>query len=431
MKLYFKQAWNLLKQEKLFSSIYVIGTGLSISLVMILSIVGYIRMANIYPETNRDRMLVVKSGMERKTRNSSALSLKTIETCFRPLESAEAIGIIMSVWGSDDYVQTIGEEEQVPVSVNYVDDGFWKVFSFRFLEGKPFTKEDLQSGIQTAVISKSLARKLFGREDVIGEYVSLNFSSYRVCGVVKDVSFVTETTYANLWVPYTVNLEWENNWGGNSGALGYMKCYILAPSVRDVEKVRKEAYGNIQRYAQTFGEDIDFTVNGQPDRYWESTFRFASNSEPDFTKILIKYVVIFLILLLVPAVSLSGMTDSRMDRRLAEMGVRRAFGAPVHVLMRQVLSENFLFTLLGGALGLLFSYLFILFSADWIVQIGQQFIDVPPEGTLVVFTPSMLINIPVFLIALGVCFLLNLFTALIPAWKSSHKEIVYSLNRKD
>ena len=38
---YFKQAWNLIKQEKLFSSIYIIGTRLSITIVMVLSIVFY------------------------------------------------------------------------------------------------------------------------------------------------------------------------------------------------------------------------------------------------------------------------------------------------------------------------------------------------------------------------------------------------------
>lgn len=37
-----------------------------------------------------------------------------------------------------------------------------------------------------------------------------------------------------------------------------------------------------------------------------------------------------------------------MERRLSEMGVRRAFGAPVGTLMTQIISENFLFTALGG-----------------------------------------------------------------------------------
>ena len=34
IKLYLKQAWTLIKQNKLFTSIYVVGTGLSIALTM-------------------------------------------------------------------------------------------------------------------------------------------------------------------------------------------------------------------------------------------------------------------------------------------------------------------------------------------------------------------------------------------------------------
>ena len=38
-------------------------------------------------------------------------------------------------------------------------------------------------------------------------------------------------------------------------------------------------------------------------------------------------VIIFIILLLVPAINLSSMTQSRLRQRVAEIGVRRAFGS--------------------------------------------------------------------------------------------------------
>ena len=54
-KIYLKQAWALIRQERLFSSVYIVGTGLAISLVMVLSIVFYVKMASIYPEMDRVR----------------------------------------------------------------------------------------------------------------------------------------------------------------------------------------------------------------------------------------------------------------------------------------------------------------------------------------------------------------------------------------
>ena len=67
-----------------------------------------------------------------------------------------------------------------------------------------------------------------------------------------------------------------------------------------------------------------------------------------------KYVIIVLVLLLIPAINMSGITQSRMRKRMAEIGVRKAFGATRSELLTQVLYENLLQTLLGGVLGLIF-----------------------------------------------------------------------------
>ncbi len=431
MILYFKQAWNLIKQEKLFSSLYIIGTGLSITVVMVLSIVYYIRIANIYPETNRDRMLIVKNAMEESPNGDisvSNLSYHTIETCFLSLHDTEAVSALYDPW-KKHFVQPPGSKEQLPVTVKYVDTNFWHVFAFRFLQGTPFTEADFQSGIQTAVISESMSKRLFGTVDAVGQYVSLNFMPYRVCGVVKDASFVTETTFAQLWIPYTVNPGHKSSFA-EGGTLGNFGVYILASSAGDMEKIRNEALDNVRKLNSTLPDQIELKLFGQPDRHWESTFRLYSNQVLDFTKIGWQHSLIFLILLLIPGISLSAMTDSRMERRLSEMGIRRAFGAPVKTLMGQIFTENFLFTLLGGLAGLIFSYILILISSDWIMNIGQSWSSVPPDGTKVIFTATMLINIPVFLIALGVCLLLNLIAAVIPAWRASHKDIIFSLNAK-
>jgi putative ABC transport system permease protein len=397
---------------------------------MVLSIVFYIKTGNIYPETNRDRLLIVTHGEEQYENNkhSSSLSYPFVETCFNSLESAEAVTMIRDTWGEEYYVQPAGSEEQVPVVVKPVDTAFWTVFPFRFLQGKPFTEADMQSGIHTAVIAESLARKLFGSTEVTGETIHLNFSPYRVCGVVKDVSYAMERTYAQLWIPYSVFPDYKKG-SGKTLALGRMQAYILAPTVRDAKKMREEAIENVRKYNQTLKE-VELSIYGQPDSQWQTVLRGFPGKELNFLKIVLQYGLIFFILLLVPAVSLSGMTESRMERRLAEMGVRRAFGAPVGTLTRQILSENFLFTVCGGCIGLLSSYLLILLCRNWIMQLGQSLSGIPPEGAEMVFSPSMLINLPVFAIALGVCFLLNLLSAGIPAWRASHREIIYSLNAK-
>jgi putative ABC transport system permease protein len=433
IRIYFKQAWNLMRQEKLFSAVYIIGTGLSITVAMALAIIFYLKTANIYPETNRDRMLIVQSACEKSKDPDNegtwcaSLSENVVETCFRPLTNAVAMTAILRERGAKHYLQPDGSKEQLPVAVKLVDTAFWTVFPLRFVNGAPFTEADFSSGIRAAVISESLARRLFGTAEATGRRVSLDFSVYRVAGVVKDASHITSRTYAQLWIPYTVYPDYKSNFGP-AQSLGRLEAYMLARSAGDLDKLKQEALENIRRYNSSLDEYV-FETFGQPDSQWQSTFRVGGYNI-DFVRVLLQYAMIFLVLLLIPAVSLSGMTESRMERRLAEMGVRRAFGAPVGRLTGQIISENFLFTMTGGAIGLLFSWLFVVLGRNWIMQLGQKFSELVPAGTDTMITPSMLLNIPVFAITLGACFLLNLLSALIPAWRAAHREIIYSLNDK-
>ena len=48
-----------MRQNKLFSSIYITGTGLSIAFTMVLFIIYYVKFAPVYPEYNRNRTLVI------------------------------------------------------------------------------------------------------------------------------------------------------------------------------------------------------------------------------------------------------------------------------------------------------------------------------------------------------------------------------------
>lgn len=59
LKLYLKQAWTLLRQNPLFSGLYIAGTGLAIAMTMIVAEIYYVKLAPVYPEVNRGRTLYV------------------------------------------------------------------------------------------------------------------------------------------------------------------------------------------------------------------------------------------------------------------------------------------------------------------------------------------------------------------------------------
>ena len=58
-----------MRQNKLFTGIYITGTGISIALVMTLFIIFYVKFAPIYPEYNRNRILTMSTSMRVDKKN--------------------------------------------------------------------------------------------------------------------------------------------------------------------------------------------------------------------------------------------------------------------------------------------------------------------------------------------------------------------------
>ena len=140
IRIYLKQAWALIREERLFSAIYIVGTGLAITLVMVLSIVFYIKVAPVYPELNRERTLSLRFGAvehEGKGMNSGPISRMLVRECVVGTEGLEAVALTRDLTKSA-FVQPDGSSVQLPATRMAVDGAFWRVFSFRFVEGKPF-----------------------------------------------------------------------------------------------------------------------------------------------------------------------------------------------------------------------------------------------------------------------------------------------------
>lgn len=428
---YFKQAWQLIRQNKLFSIIYIAGTALGISMVMVMAILDYIKTADIYPERNRKKTMYVKTismspvdTVRFKHVNSGQLSFKAVRTLFMPLQTTQAISVMMS---GSNFASLPHDDNLVNTQSRYVDTNYWKIFDFQFLYGKAFSDADFQSGLQVAVITESLAKQLFGSTEATGRYFEYGFKPYRIVGVVKDVSYVMNETYAQIWMPYTCIEGYDEESTERGGMIGDVAAvYLLADSPSDFASIRNEVNENVRRYnAQASDWKVD--LMGQPDKQSVAIHRYWSNIGPDMKKIKTRHYLIIFLLLFVPALNLSGMNSTRMERRLGEMGVRKAFGASRAKLVKQVLTENLLLTSLGGIVGLVLSYLILFFTRNWILDMGKQSVDALPDGTSIDFSLSMLFNGKIFLIVLLVCFIMNILSALIPVWRSLRKQITDSL----
>ncbi|WP_365326185.1 ABC transporter permease [uncultured Parabacteroides sp.] len=431
-KQYLKQAWQLMKQNRFFSFVYILGTALAISLVMVMAIVYYLRTADIAPENCRSRLLLLGSTSvtENKEDGSTynwSLSYKDAKECVYGLTSPEKVTVciktqdLRSVMGNV-YVQLPGSQDRYRIALLGTDGDFWQVFDFPFIDGKPYTDEDFRSGMRRIVISETYARKLFGTAEASGKALLLNNNEYRVAGVVKDASLIMQLTYADMWIPFT-SVPAITDMGQIEGASGPLQAYLLAHNTSDFEKIRKELDQARLKYNGSLADyhlkPIHLGTNKQNEiwklDYWSS-----------YEEIIRRYLLIALVFLLVPAINLTGLISSRMQERIEELGLRKAFGARSGALIVQVLTENMLLTFLGGMVGLCVSYLLVIGLRNFLLG-GIRYSVMAADVNL---SPGMLLNLPLFFSALGICMILNLLSSLLPVWKAARRPIVESINDK-
>lgn len=294
---------------------------------------------------------------------------------------------------------------------------------FTFIAGEPYTQEQFFAAEPKAILSESLARKLFGTtDDVVGKSIEINYMPYSVGGVVRDVSTLANKAYGELWIPFSTTPAIAFEW---SEYMGSLSVIMLAKDPSDFPAIREE-------YKRLFDILGDQAIQGG----WKFIFRdrpytqeiqaitAGANLTPDYPAALRGRFILFAILLIVPAVNLSSMTNSSLSRRSHEIGVRRAFGAPRSSIVINLITQNLIITLFAGLLGWLLAILFAWLGADIVFSTGY--------GNKVAsnISPMHLIHWSTFGWAMLFCFILNLLSAGIPAWHASRVNIINALSGK-
>ena len=433
-----REAFSLIAADKLFSAIYIAGTAVAIASAMVAVIVLNIKMSDIKPEVNRSRTLYPHIEYHSDNHNGSLFyifSTIAIDSCFSKMKCVEL------VTGNHEGQQAIYNEsysEHINVVTKMCDPNFFRLYSFTFVEGRPFSEKEFRNGEHVCVITEDLAKRLYYKEK--GGTFRMNNNTYRVVGVVKTVCSLMIASTADIYYPHTsAENFWVEQFNGKGGPLPTVsycgdlsveillrKGYTRQDFIEEIEPIWKHYISQIR--TQT-GEEIDckLLVNNhflQQMNVWTDT-----PEEIIKAALYIPLTLMILIFLFLPAINLSGLVSNRMEARLPEMGIRKAFGAKRFTLLREVINENLVLTLCGGAVGWVLSWFFVNAFRNNEVFLTVLFNGSKPNPNAgmefsMFFTPKL------FLICFVCCAVLNLMAALIPAWRSLGKPIVESLSQK-
>ena len=421
---YFRQALALMREERLFSGIYIVGTALAIAFTMVIAVVYYAKLADIAPEVNRNRTVYVK-GMAKRAVNDTlrweptSYTATQVKEWLYTLKSAEVVSATVNAsrYTSDRQYLKCDNHKLVPVVTRMVDANFFKVYQFRFVYGRPFTQEECLNdsyykahAAVPAVISRDIAEQAFGKDvDPVGKTLNYGYL-IRIVGVIEPTSSIMEESFGQLFLALDQEAE--------------RVIVVLKEgcTVKDLEKELAE----IARKRSVSDKEYDYSIISTllPHAQMKMSGDCVAHSWSSIFKSLFPKVFV---LLLVPALNLSGLVAARMRRRVAEMGVRKAFGAKRRTLLTQVIAENLVLTLCGGFVGLVITWLLLYVFRSWLFFAVGNTAFTLPEPTV---DGEMLFSPLIFVIGLAVCIVLNLMAALIPAWLSLRNPIVESMNEK-
>lgn len=416
---YFKQVWYEMRQQPLVTWVNIAGTAISIFLIMALVMIEKVDTVDAAPEVNRSRTLVGAYIHMRSTGNdgnecSGSLSLETAHRLYDNLDGVEVYSFGKGYNDNRDVNMQRGPINSL--EVKSIDENFWKIYSFDFLKGQPFTAAQVKAGEKRAIVTDRVAFLLAGNADIMGKEILINHLPYVVSGVVKTGSPLLKQSFADIYIPYVENPQ--DTW---KTYLGQAMVTMLLKEDANPEDIKKEVERRYEVWNDRLRkeESREFVYHRLPYTAEEMASQTGSNQDPDdvdkgkWTK-----WITYGILLLVPALNLSGMTRSRLRRRVSEIGVRRAYGATRLRIVGELLTENFLLTLAGGLIGLILSVVFIMcFSHLFVDFLGWN----DASGGKGSSTPAfnMFFTWGAFLTVLLLCFILNILSTGIPAWKAS------------
>lgn len=433
LKLYFKQAIELLRQNKLFSGIYIFGTALAIASTTIMAVVTYLDIAPLYPDVNRENVYYVKhlcvKRANEKGMSVSNYSYKAVEEWFYKLKNKKEVSAEYGFIGRTP-VKTA--KTKAELYGRYTDPSFFRIYQFNFVAGRPFSASEFEGKMKRAVISDRGARDLFGSIDgAIGKTIVVNKKEFTVCGVFEEPSMVMEDSYAGVILPYTTYDGYDDINDVFSPYLGRFKFRILVENEQQANALRAELAEIVRRH-NSANNDVEIdksyieltsaTRTSEGLGEWSGFFSSIGGK--------ISIVVLF-ILLLIPALNLSGLIAGRMSTRSLELGVRKSFGATRGKLLRQVLWENLLLTIFGGMVGFVLSWIVIYFCKDWVFITSSVILEEMVGDVDVKLSAEMIFAPAVFLFAFLACVVLNVMSAYIPARNALRRPIVESLNAKN
>jgi putative ABC transport system permease protein len=389
-----------------YAAINVLGLAVGLAVVLLIGIYvqrefsfdrHYPDAENIYQVL---RETIQKDGKPTTTVGLSGGLVPEIRASIPDVESALRVAYL-DVWA-------IKDEVRFRQTVALTEPPFFTFFGVEAIAGSP---SDLQ-GPRDILITESIARKFFGRTDVVGETIDLEnryaSGTYAVRAVLQDPPGKTTLQYGFVVYAASINEEfWRwREWirHGWSEVSVYLRPREGASIVAITQKLHDAMRANLgdeiadgNRYhlqpitRKYLYSKADYGIN-------VDSFNVQGLTYGDIEAVRMSALVAGFILL-IACVNFTNLATARSIRRTQEVGLRKVMGAHRRQLMGQFLGEAILVSLLAA-----------------LVSIGLAFVGLPAFNSLVERELALSSDPVLALQLLGAAVLSGLIAGVYPAF---------------
>jgi putative ABC transport system permease protein len=319
---YLRTAWRNIKKHKVFSLINIVG--LAVGMACCILIFLWIKDELGFDRFHRDHARIYRAVMRTEgnwiTSSGWALApiLKREFPEIRGATRFTARNVLFTYEGKSLYRR-----------VAFVDPDFLEIFGF------PLRAGDLRSVLaapQSAVVTETTARAIFGNADPAGKILSLNSGQFQVpvTGTVVDPPANSSLQF-DILIPVRILGEAvDTDWSYDTS------CYVLLDENASLEDVRKKISPVVMKY--------DLRVNTLRSLDLEPLTRIHLHNLGGGGPILYVYIfgTIAAFILLMACINFMNLATARAGSRSKEVGLRKVVGARKSDVVRQFYGESLL-----------------------------------------------------------------------------------------